>query len=429
MVEEHIKHLLRDHDCVIIPDFGGLISHYVPARIQPVKHTLAPPSRRIAFNEKLKVNDGLFISSLAQEHRLPAETARRQVADFVRGLQRELQEKYKYELRGIGLFRLNADGKVAFEFIETENLLDESFGLPELVVRPVLAAPPVKMRNLFQDQPAVTRSGGRKVARSRLTRLYKVAAALVVGGVTFSGLYYLSSQTDYTLSSLNPMSFFVPAGGQQPTDYHSPQASGSAESGHQLSAEEIREMYYELYPSGLTDDLLASKYGGEEVGTASWEEFTGITEEQPQSSEGSANQMAPVEEEASTPATPPADSWAEAENKAPVTAEKPKVAPKETKSSSAPAKPAADKKKSAAVISSETGRYYVIVGGFSTLEKAQVTQKALQKKGRDSKILLPTKGSKLHRVSVADFDTWESASQASNKFKPIYGTTIWVLNY
>ncbi|MCC3160852.1 hypothetical protein LJ737_26680, partial [Hymenobacter sp. 15J16-1T3B] len=32
---DHIQHLLRDHDCVIIPDFGGLIADYEPARLHP----------------------------------------------------------------------------------------------------------------------------------------------------------------------------------------------------------------------------------------------------------------------------------------------------------------------------------------------------------------------------------------------------------
>ncbi|UOQ77221.1 hypothetical protein MUN84_00290 [Hymenobacter sp. 5516J-16] len=41
MLSDHIRTLLRDHDCVIIPDFGGLIADYAPAQIHPVRHTLA----------------------------------------------------------------------------------------------------------------------------------------------------------------------------------------------------------------------------------------------------------------------------------------------------------------------------------------------------------------------------------------------------
>ena len=423
MVEEHIKHLLREHDCVIIPDFGGLISHYVPARIQPVKHTLAPPSRRIAFNEKLKVNDGLLISSLAQEHRLPAETARRQVADFVRELQEELREKYKYEMRGIGLFRLNADGNVAFEYIETVNLLDESFGLPELVARPILASPPVKMRNLFQDQPAKVQTEGRKGARSRLTRLYKVAAALVIGGVTFSGLYYLSSQTDYTLSSLNPMSFFVPEGERVS---ESQPVSASLGTGVQLTAEEVREMYHEFYPTGLRDELLVSKYAGEDSGSYDWEEFTEETEGQlPENGPLSAEEWS-SDVVAST--TPPAEDL---EGKVSKPAEKEVAVGKTEKPAAVPAKAAAPpaKKETASVVSAKSGRFYIIIGGFSTREKAEEIREGLVKKGRNAKIILPTGESQLHRVSVADFGKRESAVEALDDLKPTYGTSIWVLNY
>src|SRR3712207_1807456 len=117
MIQEHIQKLLWEHDCVIIPDFGGLITHYEPARIHPVRHVFLPPSKRVAFNEKLKLNDGLLISTFAYDRKITAEEAGRQVGAFVRQLQAELQTTQRFELRGIGLFRLNAEQKIEFEYI------------------------------------------------------------------------------------------------------------------------------------------------------------------------------------------------------------------------------------------------------------------------------------------------------------------------
>ena len=42
-IEEHISELLFEHDCVIVPDFGGFVCNYAPARIDPVKHLFEPP--------------------------------------------------------------------------------------------------------------------------------------------------------------------------------------------------------------------------------------------------------------------------------------------------------------------------------------------------------------------------------------------------
>jgi cell division septation protein DedD/nucleoid DNA-binding protein len=433
MVEEHIKQLLRDHDCVIIPDFGGLITHYASARIHPVKHTMVPPSRRVAFNEKLKHNDGLLISTIVHQNQLSPESARTKVADFVKGMQEELRAKFKYEMRGIGLFRLNAEQRIEFEYIETENLLDESFGLPELVSRPVLAAPPVNMRNLFKDQPAASPVAGKKSNRSRIARFYKVAAALVVGSLTFSGLYYLSSQTDSTLSSLNPVPFFMPEA-DRPATAETEAGPVAAPYGHQHTPEEIREMYRELYPSGLTDELLASKYAAEAMaGIDDWDAYVDSLEDLAQ--EEITSPELGWEDPEPAPSVQPAEPVAKKEARAVPKAAKAEVKaqtgakPKIVKEVSAPKTSAPAKEEAAAVIRAETGRFYVISGGYSTLENAQKSRAALKKQGRDAKIILPAKGSKLHRVSVADFSSRDAAINALNALKPKYGTSIWVLNY
>src|SRR6478735_1409179 len=131
MVLKQIQDLLNDHDCVIIPDFGGLIAQYASAKIHPVKHTFSPPSKKIAFNEKLKNNDGLLISSLAQHLRVTAPEAQQMVSQFVGNIQSELKQNKRIELQGIGVFRYNAEHKIEFEYLEAENYLSHSFGLPE----------------------------------------------------------------------------------------------------------------------------------------------------------------------------------------------------------------------------------------------------------------------------------------------------------
>jgi cell division septation protein DedD/nucleoid DNA-binding protein len=435
MVEEHIKHLLHDHDCVIIPDFGGLITHYASARIHPVKHTFVPPSRRIAFNEKLKLNDGLLISTIARRDQLPVESAKKKVADFVLGMQEELRAKYKFEMRGIGLFRLNAEQKIEFEYIETDNLLDESFGLPELVSRPVLATPPVTMRNLFKDQPAAASvAAGKKPVRSRLTRLYKVAAAVVIGSLTFSGLYYLSSQSDSSLSSLNPLPYFI-------SELPQTRATGAEGAGtivspfeDQKSDEEIKDMYREFYPAGLADQLLMSKYAEEAVaGISDWDEYVDNLDDAPAPGE---NALSPEGLEPtdwalanSSPAAEPPVAKVEVREEAKSATP---VAKAETpKPSAAPAKAAAAPKTetATAVISAPKSRFFIIVGGFSDLESAEKSRTALQKQGRDAKIILPTNGSKLHRVSVADFKDREAAVQIIGEMRTTYGSGTWILHY
>jgi hypothetical protein len=430
MVEEHIKQLLHDHDCVIIPDFGGLITDYVSARIHPVKHTFVPPSRRIAFNEKLKLDDGLLINTIAHQNKLSSETAQARVAEFVKEMQEELRVKYKFEMRGIGLFRLNFEQKIEFEYIETENLLEESFGLPELVSRPVLAAPHARMRTIFQDKPVSSPIAGKKTVRSRIYRLYKVAAAVVIGGLAFSGLYYLSSQTDASLGSLNPVGIFMPDAGH--TAIPAPSVVGPTYShASQLSEEEAREMYREFYPSGLADDLLINLYQEQALAqTFDWEDYIKTIEDASSEDPGQENGTLPVVAELFPDmGANEKTSTVKETVKAVVVAPKIKSAAKAKPAATPVASPVSAGEKEISFIEKETGRFYVIAGGYSSLENAQVGLAALKKKGENSKIIMPYKGSKLYRVSVADYENWEAAYKELKNFRSKYGTSIWVLNY
>ena len=47
---KYIVQLLHQHDCVIIPDFGGFVAQYKPATLDSVTGFYSPPSKQILFN-------------------------------------------------------------------------------------------------------------------------------------------------------------------------------------------------------------------------------------------------------------------------------------------------------------------------------------------------------------------------------------------
>ena len=62
----HIEWLLGENDCVIVPGLGGFIAHYTPARRIEAENRFLPPTRIIAFNPRLKINDGVLVQSYMQ---------------------------------------------------------------------------------------------------------------------------------------------------------------------------------------------------------------------------------------------------------------------------------------------------------------------------------------------------------------------------
>ncbi len=187
---DHLRPLLRDHDCVIIPDFGGLVAAYVPARVQPGgRHQLSPPTRQVAFNQALTRNDGLLVDALGQHLGLPAAEAREALRQAVAALYRELQNEQRTELPGIGVFRQLAGRGLQFEYTGANDLLPAVFGLPELTVLPVSVIDARLAREQQAQLVPRLRSAGRGL---RLRRLVPGAAIGLLAGLAVAGLYLVN---------------------------------------------------------------------------------------------------------------------------------------------------------------------------------------------------------------------------------------------
>ncbi|WP_181306224.1 SPOR domain-containing protein [Rufibacter sp. XAAS-G3-1] len=398
MVQSHIKSLLYTYDCVIIPNFGGLITHYVPAKIHPVKHMFSPPSKRVAFNEQLKVNDGLLISTLAQKQKWPMPQAQLAVAEFVLELKDQLRTQHRFELQDVGVFRYNAEHKLVFENLENDNFLEQAFGLPELVAKPIAGKETLILRGKYQDQAAQVTEG--KKAGSRFRKLYRVGASLVIGCLSVSAIYLLSLQSDVALSSLNPVTLLT--GSENPAS--ASQETTQAPEVDAFEQAQLTEQYRSALPVepsieaelAIEDSLLASfpKTGPETAGVET------------------KNQEAPVkvEDEVKIAVAEPAVD----------AVEKPVAA-------KAIEKATADK---TATIKRKTGRFYIIMGVFDNSNGyATMNQKRLQKKGFQAKIITSIYDTKRQRVSVADFASEAEAFAALPALRSKISNELWVYNY
>jgi hypothetical protein len=128
-VEKYIKRLLYDQDCVIIPNFGGVITHYLPARFDSATGKYLPSQRKVAFNEVLKVDDGLLAKFISQNEGMSHEQAQRHIKDFIQTVQALLKKNKAVTLNGIGLFQQNAEGRLVFQPDLTRNFHSEFYGL------------------------------------------------------------------------------------------------------------------------------------------------------------------------------------------------------------------------------------------------------------------------------------------------------------
>ena len=110
----YVSELLFENDCVIIPGFGGFVTHYAPARIHPVNHSFLPPSKNILFNSKLIRDDGLLIDHIAQKQNLNYSQAKSLVEDYKRELLGKLSAGEVVRFKNIGNVQKDSLGKLLF---------------------------------------------------------------------------------------------------------------------------------------------------------------------------------------------------------------------------------------------------------------------------------------------------------------------------
>ena len=132
LLEDYVGKLLYRHDCVIVPEWGGLVSAYKPASIHPVTHIMNPPSKALSFNQALTNNDGLLANEWAAGEKCSYEEAVQQIGSAVREMRANLEHHRAIDWEHIGVFQLGAEDQIVFKAHHEVNYLSDAFGLSVL---------------------------------------------------------------------------------------------------------------------------------------------------------------------------------------------------------------------------------------------------------------------------------------------------------
>ena len=122
---QHIEALLLENDCVIVPGFGGFVTHYASAMRIKEDNLFLPPTRTIGFNSQLKLNDGVLVQSYMSVHDTSFSDATRMVEKEVASLIQLLHEDGKADLENIGEIHYNIHGN--YEFVSYDHKITTPF--------------------------------------------------------------------------------------------------------------------------------------------------------------------------------------------------------------------------------------------------------------------------------------------------------------
>ena len=194
---EHIERLLLQHDCVIIPEFGGFVLQTISAKHLEEDHLFTPTHKEIVFNPTLTHNDGLLIESYMLHYSSDYAKAQTLVRKEVAEMKAQLDDDLELQFGSTGLFFKEANRLI---FMPAKRS-DEIFNIPSYGL-PVFNCLPLSTRDSFtmgsfavaaseEKKPAVVpveKTAGRKnnviyhipVSRTFLQIVAATAAAILL---------------------------------------------------------------------------------------------------------------------------------------------------------------------------------------------------------------------------------------------------------
>ena len=207
-----IESLLLEHDCVIIPNFGGFVINVQDFKFDEKEAIIYPRKKSIAFNERLKSDDGILAMHIAKQNVISQKKAFESVAAFGKEMKDSLSTIQPLAFGNLGTFSLTEESKIVFEPNQTFNYDLDQFGLYSVSTgarkKPVLIESPVEKS--LEDLPMQTKEevdevlGPRKIT----SKFYAyILLAFIVGGM---GAYILTEpNSKFVNSSFSPLTIRI----------------------------------------------------------------------------------------------------------------------------------------------------------------------------------------------------------------------------
>lgn len=128
---------LRENECVVVPEFGAFITQTQSASLNYITNRFTPPHREIVFNSNITADDDAFARQYAETKNISLEAASKEIHDFAMQTLARVEAGDKVEMKGLGILS-SVNGQIIFKAEDTNELLDEAFGLKSFTAQPIL---------------------------------------------------------------------------------------------------------------------------------------------------------------------------------------------------------------------------------------------------------------------------------------------------
>ena len=208
-----IESLLLEHDCVIIPNFGGFVINVQDYKFDEKEALIYPRKKSIAFNERLKADDGILAMHIAKQHVISQKKAFESVAVFGKEMKDGLRKNQPMAFGNLGTFSLTEESKIIFEPNQTFNYDLDQFGLYTVSTgaarkKPVLIETPIEKS--LENLPLQTKEKVEEVKEIKkiTSKFYAyILLAFIIGGM---GAFILTEpNSKFVSSSFSPLTIRI----------------------------------------------------------------------------------------------------------------------------------------------------------------------------------------------------------------------------
>ena len=219
-IGDYLKKLLYQYDCLVVPGLGAFLTHAVSASYNERDGLFLPPRRRLAFNEAMRLDDGILTNYLMFHEQCSREAALRHIDAFVQEIRQSAHLEGSYAIAGIGLFSLNAENSLQFDPELRHNFLSSAYGLSPvhfqsasvLLAQPatelISVATPNPLFVVVTDQADDAETIMDMPVRQLSVGLRWAAVAFLAGSLGFISYFTFLHPNQGLQSSLNPASMF-----------------------------------------------------------------------------------------------------------------------------------------------------------------------------------------------------------------------------
>lgn len=187
----YIRELILQHECIILPGFGGFETTYQSAMVDQNRKVMLPPTKQVNFRPDFKTGGEVLEKFVAFKLNITPERARFLINESIEGMRQKLRNGEKVLLQGVGIFIPNPGTDPSFEPLEDENYLAESFGLE-----------PLEFTKSIEDKPVTAKPVIKLVNNYRSNTLSFVIAGIIIISVLLTITFILSARFNVQLFNL-----------------------------------------------------------------------------------------------------------------------------------------------------------------------------------------------------------------------------------